>query len=557
MSINLRIRPAIAVAALSCGGWAAVALAQSAPPGAPPPATTATTPATTTTPTTTQTAPNDASSTTEPVLSSACLKGTGSRGWCGDGGPGTKAKLASPHDIALIGRKAYLIADFQNNLVRRVSSAGIITTVAGIGIAGHQGDDGPAKLARLDGPAGVSRYPGGGFLVSEAGGNTVRRVKPDGTIVTVAGTGTAGSGGDGGPATAAQLRNPRNVVALADGGYLIADTGNDRIRMVTANGTIRTVAGRGVTGYAGDGGPATAARLNSPTGVSPTATGGFLVADRGNGVIRLVGPDGIISTVAGGTQPAAAGQTMQVRLRLPTGVAALPDGGFLVADAGRVRRMHPDGQTTTVAGNGRIGHTGDRGPATRLRLAYVAAVAPMPDGAFLLADEANDRVRRVSPVGEMRTKVGTGTPAPPEDQDSPPPARAQGARAASAGRVAAVASGAPRCRVDKYIPTFQTLSIMPVGKAALPVRRNRPIRFTYATYVPPRPAGRPPNIVIAVMLGSKAVTKRNETPRNGSHVVVLRKRLKAGRTYQLVINGVHVQAGHVAKRCDTRHMRVR
>jgi hypothetical protein len=544
MRIDLRTSPAIAVAALACGGWAAAALAQTAPTGDPAvPAT--------------QTAPNGGSSTPAPVLSSACLKGTGSRGWCGDGGPGTKAKLASPHDIALIGRKAYVIADFQNNLVRRVSSTGIVTTVAGIGVAGHDGDGGPAKLARLDGPAGVSRYPGGGFLVSEAGGNTVRRVKPDGTIVTVAGTGTAGSGGDGGPATAAELRNPRNVVALAGGGYLIADTGNDRIRMVTANGTIRTVAGAGARGFSGDGGPATAARLHGPTGVSPTAAGGFLIADRGNGVIRLVGPDGIISTVAGGTQPAAAGQATQVRLRLPTGVAALPDGGFLVADAGRVRRVQPDGQTTTVAGNGRIGHTRDRGPATRLRLAYVAAVAPMPDGAFLLADEANDRVRRVSPGGEMRTKVGTGTPAPPEDQDSPPPAPAQGARAASAGPVAAAAAARPRCRVDKYIPTFQTLSIMPVGQAALPVRRHRPIRFTYATYVPPRPVGRPPRIVIAVMLGSRAVTRHSETPRNGAHVVVLRKHLAARRTYRLVISGVHVQAGHVAKRCDTRRMRVR
>lgn len=507
-----------------------------------------------------QDAPNEASSTTEPVLSDVCLQGTGSRGWCGDAGPGSKAKLASPRDVALIGRKAYLIADFQNNVVRRVSSKGIVTTVAGIGVSGHDGDGGPATAARLDGPAGVSRYPRGGFLVSEAAGNTIRRVKPDGTIVTIAGTGTAGSGGDDGPAVKAQLRNPRNLVALADGSYLIADTGNDRIRLVDADGTIATVAGGNGPGYTGDGGPAVGARLNGPTGIAPLPAGGFLIADRGNAVVRRVAADGTIATVAGGSMPAGAGPATQVRLRLPTGVAALDDGGFLVADAGRVRRVHPDGRTITVAGTGHVGFSRDSGLATRVKLAYIASVAPTPDGAFLFVDEANDRVRRVSPSGMIRTKVGSGTPAPPQEQDSAPPAPLPppplpGAQAAAA----LLGARKARCDTRQYIPTFQTLNLLPLGGSAVVVRLHHKIRIKYQSYVPARPKDQatPPTVRVKVMLGSRVQAARRGRPRNGTHRVVLSTRLARHRRYMLVVDGAHVQGGHLAKRCDARPLRVK
>jgi hypothetical protein len=449
-----------------------------------------------------------------------------------------------------------------------VSSSGIITTVAGVGVTGHDGDGGPAKAARLNGPGGVSRYPGGGFLISEAGANTIRRVKPDGTIFTIAGTGAPGARGDGGPAQKAELRNPRNVAALADGSYLIADAGNNRIRAVGADGIMRTVAGSGASGYEGDGGAAEAARLNSPTGVAPVAGGGFLIADRGNGVIRQVAPDGTISTVAGGGAPGGEGSATQVRLRLPTGVAALPGGGFLIADAGRVRRVGPDGRIVTLAGTGRVGFSGESGPATAVKLAYVAAVALIPaDGAILLVDEANDRIRRVSLTGLLATKVGSGTPPPPQDQDSPPPAAKRSAGpagvavAASAGAMT-VLSAASRAHCDrKYIAAFAQLFFVPLDRPRFVVRRSKQtLTVRYRTWVKGRSARA--YVVAKILLGDKVVRRSAvERNTNGVHGVKLPLRLTAHLRYDLQLDGTgpHTKGdtGAHTRRCDALPLRMK
>jgi len=168
--------------------------------------------------------------------------------------------------------------------------SGLIVTVAGTGSFGFSGDGGPATSARLNYPAGVAATADGGFLIADSNNNRVRKVTQSGTIKTVAGTGTAGSSGDGGPATSAQLNLPVGVAATADGGFLIADQSNHRVRKVTQSGTIKTVAGTGTAGSAGDGGPATSARLNGPYGVAATADGGFLIADSNNHRVRFVLP---------------------------------------------------------------------------------------------------------------------------------------------------------------------------------------------------------------------------------------------------------------------------
>ncbi len=328
------------------------------------------------------------------------VAGTGTAGFAGDGGAAASAQLNFPVGVAATADGGFLIADTFNNRVRRVSPAGTISTVAGTGTAGSAGDGGAATSAQLRAPFGVAASADGGFLIADRLNHRVRRVSPAGTISTVAGTGTAGFAGDGGAAASAQLRSPSGVAASADGGFLIADTFNDRVRRVSPAGTISTVAGNGTRGFAGDGGAATSAQLNTPVGVAASADGGFLIADTVNSRVRRVSPAGTISTVAGtGTAGSAGdgGAAASAQLNTPFGVAASADGGFLIADTDnqRVRRVSPAGTISTVAGTGTAGSAGDGGAATSAQLANPFGVAASADGGFLIADTGNNRVRRV------------------------------------------------------------------------------------------------------------------------------------------------------------------
>ena len=293
------------------------------------------------------------------------------------------------------------------------AATGTISTIAGSDSFGDfTGDGGPAIAAALNEPLGVAVMPDGGYLIADAGNDRVRRVFPDGTIRTVAGTGNYGDSGDGGPAIAANFKDPLGVAALPDGGFLIADAGAGRVRRVSATGTITTVAGNGTRGFSGDGGPATAAEIFDPNGLAVMPDGGFLIAD-GDYVVRRVFPDGTITTVAGTGTPGFSGDggpATAAQLNLPYSVAVTPDGGFLIADAGnlRVRRVSPSGIITTVAGTGVQGNSGDGGAATAAQLNYPSGLATTPDGGFLIADFFGNRVRRVSPTGVITTVAGTG-----------------------------------------------------------------------------------------------------------------------------------------------------
>jgi hypothetical protein len=283
-------------------------------------------------------------------------------------------------------------------VVRRVSRAGRITTVAGNGTGGYSGDNGPATSAQLDQPNAVSRLRGGGFLIADAGSSVIRRVSARGRITTVAGTGVAGYNGDNVPAVAAKLFFPQDVAALRDGGFLIADSNNERIRMVSPAGVITTVAGDGTFGFAGDNSPATVAKLALPTGVSPTADG-FLIADSDNSRIREVS-GGTITTVAGDDTVGYRGDggpAVDARLRFPRGVAARSNGGFLIADTQNdaIRKVSPAGKISTVAGTGPTGGLRASRPATSVSLNMPNAVASLRSGAFLIADTAADRIRKV------------------------------------------------------------------------------------------------------------------------------------------------------------------
>ena len=184
------------------------------------------------------------------------VAGAGPLGFSGDGGPAKAAALGMPSGIAITKDGGYLIADRANNRIRSVSAAGVITTVAGSGAPGIVGDNGPALAAQLNAPSAVAVRADGSFLIADEGNGTIRQVTTTGVIVTVAGGGFPITGnGDGGLATAAKLSSPGDVAVTPDGGFLIADTAASRIRKVSPAGVISTVAGSGVSGFAGDGGP--------------------------------------------------------------------------------------------------------------------------------------------------------------------------------------------------------------------------------------------------------------------------------------------------------------
>ncbi len=337
------------------------------------------------------------------------VAGNGTFGYLGDGGPARAAEFSYPVGVTLLPNGGYLIPDIENNVIRKVSATGIITTVAGTGTAGDTGNGGPATKAELNEPDWVALIPGGGYLISEYAGMVIRKVSAKGIISTVAGDGTAGYTGNGGPATKAELDYPYSVAPTTDGGFLIADEGNQVIRKVSAKGVISTVAGNGTHGYMGDGHAATAAELSDPSEVAPTPDGGYLIADAGNSVIRKVSAKGIITTVAGdGTAgyngdhiPATAAELYE-----PDGVATIPGGGFLIADAdnGRIRKVSAAGAITTVAGDGTNGYKGDGGPATAAELSYPASAVPTCDGGMLIAD-GNNVIRRVSGSGRCTVSV--------------------------------------------------------------------------------------------------------------------------------------------------------
>lgn len=289
-----------------------------------------------------------------------------------------------------------------------------IFTVAGDGDAGYAGDGGPARRAALDVPRGLAWRTDGSLLVAEAGNNAVRLVEPGGTIRTVAGTGKPGFGGDGGRAGRARLNFTHDVAWLRGDAFLIADTDNRRIRRVGASGEITTRAGDGNPGRRGDGGPAKRAQLNYPHAVAALPRGGFLIADTENDEVRRVLASGRIVRVAGDGRRGYAGDggpAKRARLDQPFDVSPLPGGGFLVADAGNavIRRVSAAGRITTVAGTGNDGFRGDGGAATRARLNRPHSVAALAGGAFLIADTENDRVRLVRD-GRIATVAGSGVP---------------------------------------------------------------------------------------------------------------------------------------------------
>jgi trimeric autotransporter adhesin len=398
-------------------------------------------------------------------------------GYSGDGGLATSARLSDPYDIALDASGNIYIADSSNNCIRMVAkSTGIITTVAGTGISGNGGDSGPATKAQLSTPSGVavdalgniyiadsydhrirmvtketglmSTVPGSGYhgygnsrveaqsvsaqfnglhgvavdslgniYIADTYDHRIRKVvKINGGITTVAGTGKSGYSGDGGQALLAQFYGPHGVAVDASGNIYIADTYDNRIRMVTkSTGIITTVAGTGVDVYSGDRGQATSAQLSNPHGIAVDASGNIYIADSYDHRIRMVTVNSEIITTIAGTGVSGysgdGGQATSSQLSNSSDVAVDASGNIYLADSSNscIRIVKSSGVITTIAGSGVHGYSGDGGQATSAQLSDPHGVAVDVLGNIFIADSSNSCIRMVTKsTGIITTVAGTG-----------------------------------------------------------------------------------------------------------------------------------------------------
>lgn len=323
----------------------------------------------------------------------------------GDGGPATAARLNTPRGLALDGAGNLFIADSGNGRVRKVTASGEILTVAGAGNFGMFAEGVPATSGLLVTPVDLAYDASGNLWIADSQAARVRQVTSEGTIHTAAGTGLPGFNGAGGPATSTHLSLPGGVAVDGAGNLYIADTNNHRIRKVTPTGVMSTIAGSGVRGYGGDGGPATSAMLDSPEGVAVDRDGNLYIADRRNHAIRKVSEQGVISTVAGtGIQGFAGdgGPATRAQLKFPSAVAVDETGNLYIADTqnNRIRKVTSSGVIRTIAGDGMQSFGGDGGPALTAQLALPAGIAVDAAGNVYVADSDNHRVRKLTPPAE-------------------------------------------------------------------------------------------------------------------------------------------------------------
>lgn len=345
-------------------------------------------------------------------LTITTVAGNGTAGYSGDGGPATAAALVNPAGVALDSAGTLSVTDAIGDRVRSVSPAGVITTVAGTGSCCYSGDGGPATAASMYYPSELAVDGAGNLYIADAWNDRVRKVSPAGVITTAAGSKVAGFAGDGGPATGASLNNPMDVAVDGAGNLYIADLGNNRIRKIRSDGVITTVAGNGTAGYSGDGGPAMAASLNNPRGLAVDGAGNLFIADLANNRIRKVSPDGVITTVAGigaAGYSGDGGLATAARLDFPFDVTVDGGGNLYIADTYnlRVRKVDTAGVITTVAGNGSYPASGDGGPATAASLS-AASVDVDAAGNLYIADNYNNRIRKVDTAGIITTVAGDG-----------------------------------------------------------------------------------------------------------------------------------------------------
>jgi len=339
-------------------------------------------------------------------------------GYSGDGGPATAAKLNFPQFMAVDNSGNIYISDYDNNAVRKINTSGIITTIAGPGTSSVLGDGGPATAAYLSDPAGIAVDGAGNVYICDYGNKRIRKINSSGIISTVAGNGTSGYNGDGIAATAAELRYPDAIALDAAGNLYIGDNGNDRIRMVNTAGIISTFCGTGLGTYNGDGIQATTANISQCDNIHIDAGGNLIFSDEGLNRLRSIAPDGVITTIAGnGTTgytgdggPATAAEVS------PYGIAVDGAGNIYFANGELTVRVinRATGIISTYAGTNTGGHTGDNGPPNLAELSGAFDLAFDPNGNLLILEGSlNMDVRKVAPIAASIGPIqGPGTVCP-------------------------------------------------------------------------------------------------------------------------------------------------
>ncbi|MGC2423006.1 MAG: Ig-like domain-containing protein, partial [Nitrospirota bacterium] len=346
--------------------------------------------------------------------------GLGKAGFSGDGGQATAAFLKSPSSVASDAAGNLYISDRANQRIRKIDATGKISTIAGNGLAGYSGDGGSAVLARLNNPSGIAVDSAGDVLFADMGNSRIRKISASGTITTVAGTGAAHFSGDGGPAAGAAINHAEGVAVDSKGNIYISDTGNNRIRMISTAGVIKTVAGTGAAGFSGDGGPAISAKLNRPAGIALDATGKLYIADCYNHSVRVIDLNGGITTLAGDGKAGFSGDggpAASASLKFPSGVSVSAAGDVYIADwhNQRVRVVDASGTITTLAGTGVRGFYGDGAASGDAVLSFPFGLTADSSGNIFIADSKNNRIRMVEgpsyplPVSTITSPVCYGT----------------------------------------------------------------------------------------------------------------------------------------------------
>ena len=319
----------------------------------------------------------------------------------GDGGPAVNASLNGPYGVALDSHGNMFVTDGYHGRIRKINTAGIITTIAGTGVEGYNGDGIPATNAQIYRPVGITIDAANNIFFCDAFNNRVRKIDTFGIITTVAGNGMTAYNGDNIPATAAALYAPHCIVLDAAGNMYITDFENHRVRKVNAAGIISTIAGTGVLGSDGDNGPAVNAKINGPYGIALDAEGNIYFADDWANVVRKIDATGVITTFAGNDTATVLGDNgpaTVAALNHPSGITIDNYRNVFISNISqqRIRKVAPNGVISTIAGTGALGFSGDNGPATAAELGSPCGITlDASNGSIYLADFSNSRVRRI------------------------------------------------------------------------------------------------------------------------------------------------------------------
>jgi len=338
-----------------------------------------------------------------PMFTITTVAGGNNAGFSGDGSPARTAQLNGPSCVAVDSKGRLYIADCRNNRVRRVRADGTIETVMGTGAEElSPAEARPALETNLSSPYGLTVDSADNLYVISRKHSVVYKVTPDGIAHRIAGTGVAGFSGDGGPAVNAQVAGGNHLLVNSAGEVILGDTSNQRIRKIDTAGIITTIAGTGAAGFAGDGGPAASAQFNGISALAFDAAGSLYIADFDNHRIRKIAPDGTITSIAGTGEPKYNSDEIPAttaNIGEPCGVVVDAAGVVYIGDQfnRRVRAVTPDGVIHTVAGMGKVGLIGDLGsPALEARLISPDILCIDGEGNIYIPDFANHAIRKLT-----------------------------------------------------------------------------------------------------------------------------------------------------------------